>query len=161
MVGTVQAKAERQSLSSVDSALIFSTGVALQAGSLSLHHHFRKATPVAYLGVLGSGLVMSRVGDHLGYNGRLLWTVSGTLSGTSLAGGIGWMTSWQWHRDPPNNLEEYLGSAALVSMGPLMGTLAYVWSNAQDDNASISVSPTTIPAPKGKEVRGIQVAGRF
>ena len=161
MVGTVQAKAERQSLSSVDSALIFSTGVALQAGSLSLHHHFRKATPVAYLGVLGSGLVMSRVGDHLGYNGRLLWTVSGTLSGTSLAGGIGLMTSWQWHRDPPNNLEEYLGSAALVSMGPLMGTLAYAWSNAQDDNASISVSPTTIPAPKGKEVRGIQVAGRF
>ena len=107
--------------------------------------------------VLGSGLVMSRVGDHLGYNGRL----SGTLSGTSLAGGIGLMTSWQWHRDPPNNLEEYLGSAALVSMGPLMGTLAYAWSNAQDDNASISVSPTTIPAPKGKEVRGIQVAGRF
>ena len=151
---------EKDSLDMADASIIFGTGLALQVGSLALGT-VEGAEPVAYLGFMGAGIVMDIVGDSLGHNGNMFWTFTGTLAGTVVGAGLGWAVGTGWEKNPPSKTEAFLGTAAIFSIGPLLGTLAYHWSNTPKTSTSARLMPLILESPDQERVQGLSLIGTF
>jgi len=161
--GTAHAN-EKDSLDLADASIIFGTGLALQVGSLALgsaEGAGEGAGAVAYVGFMGAGIVMDIVGDSLGHNGNMFWTFTGTLAGTVVAAGLGWAVGTSWENNPPSKTEEFLGTAAIFSIGPLLGTLAYHWSNTPKTSKSAQLMPLMMDSPEYGRVQGLSLMGNF
>ena len=63
----------------------------LQVGALTSVHFNKDLAPLAYIGFMGAGVAMDLVGDGLGHNGHMGWTVAGTLVGSIGAATLGWV----------------------------------------------------------------------
>ena len=160
MCATSAFASEQNELGFRDASIIFGTGLTLQVGSLMLVE-YEEAAPFSAILFLGTGIAMDLVGDALGHNGNMLATFLGTLGGTIVGAGLGWAIGHSLENSNAGKTEEFLATATVLSIGPLVGTLAYHWSNQPKTKASVSLMPTTLESPSGRRVHGMSMMGSF
>ena len=142
-----------------DSAVIFGAGVAVQVGAVGLITYGPAGTePVAAIAFIGTGIVMDIVGDSLGHNGNMFWTAAATYLGSLAGGAIGWAGANSVENSPAENFALH---AAVFSMGPLFGTLAYRWSNEPKQELALRLTPTVLETPSQTRISGLWLSGTF
>ena len=142
-----------------DSTIIFGTGVAVQVGAVGLITYGPPGTePVAAIAFIGTGVMMDIVGDSLGHNGNMFWTAAATYLGSLAGGAIGWAGA---NSVGNSQAENFALHAAVFSMGPLFGTLAYRWSNEPKQELTVRLTPTVLETPSQTRISGLGLSGTF
>ena len=155
------AKTEKE-LDLRDGAVIFATGYSLQLGAILTLRANEDLAPLGYIAFMGSGVAMDLVGDSLGHNGHMAWTVAGTLLGTIGAASLGWVVGESMSNSgSTSKTADYLISAALLSLGPLLGTLSYHWSNRPQAHINARLVPMMLESPMRRRVQGLGLSGTF
>ena len=162
MLFTTAQASDKKDIGFTDGAIIFATGYALQVGALTSVHFNEDLAPLAYIGFMGAGVAMDLVGDGLGHNGHMGWTVAGTLVGSIGAATLGWVVGESMSNgDSEGGTSEYLATAAILSLGPLLGTLSYNWSNRPQGGVTASLVPMVFESSQRERVQGFGVSGTF
>jgi len=135
--------------------------LALQAGSLALINEFEDVAPVGAILFMGAGIGIDLVGDALGHNDNTFTNFKGTLGCTLVGSTIGWAVGHGLENRSSSKIGGMLATAAVLSIGTLIGTLAYHWSNQPKSTASVRLMPTTLESPNGQGVQGVSMMGSF
>ena len=149
---------ENKELGLRDGLLIFATGYGLRLGAIGTIELNENLAPLAAIAYLGAGYGMDLVGDQLGHNGSMGWTVVGTLAGTVIAAPIGFLAGYS---DWENKVSEYLVTATILSLGPLLGTFSYHWSNRPQQKINAQLTPMILESPMQRQVQGLGISGTF